>query len=181
MNAIKEFTRYNLFGWDVFKKIMPSGEIYGTTIEDPVTFADVGLITFWTKGFITGVNTTTGEKTPDRMAGYITNPDNPIPPGVYEYTVEEATEWFCLPSFANGNDSPKLSPVVIKQGESFILEPGTLVAFLRGAFVLNGEAFKEVPVPIEIGASARTVVAEVDTFGLIFDRKKDVQTQRMDG
>lgn len=180
MNQIKEFTRYNLFGWDVFKKTLPAGEEYRATVDEDTPFLDFGLTTVWTKGRITAVNTSTGEAGPTRVPGYLTDTTKVIPAGVYEFKVEEATEWFCLPSFANGNDSPKLSPVVIKQGESFILEPGTLVAFLRGAFVLNGEAFNEVPVPIEIGDSARTVVAEVDTFGLIFDRKKDVQTQRMD-
>ena len=181
MNAIKEFTRYNLFGWDVFKKILPAGEVYGTTIAEDSKFSEAGLTTLWTKGVVTGVNTTTGARTPNRVAGYITDPEGPVPAGVYEYTVQEATEWFCLPSFANGNDSPKLDAAVIKKGESMTLPAGTLIAFLRGSFVLDGESFTEVPVPIQIGSAAKTVVAVEDTYGLIFDRKNDVQTQRMDG
>lgn len=176
MNQIKEFTRYNLFGWDVFKKTLPAGSEYRAVIDEGTTFRDSGLTTMWTKGRTTVINTSTGKTEPTRVPGYLTDTNKVIPAGVYEFKVEEDTEWFCLPSFANDDDSPKLTAVVVRQGESYILDPKTLVVLLRGAFVLDGEAFNEVPVPIEIGVSAKTIVAAQDTFGLIFERKKNVQT-----
>jgi hypothetical protein len=172
MNAINEFKRYNSFGWDIFKKYLPTGEEYQTTVDTQITFADVGITTLWVKGLITGLNVTTGVVTPPRVAGSFTDPSRVIPVGVYEYLVEEATEWWCLPTYANGGESPALTSVVIKAGDSRTFDVGTLLFMVSGSFSIDGITYGDEPLPIELQNSSLTISAVTDSYGLLFDRKK---------
>lgn len=172
MTPLNKFTRYNMFGWDVFKRTIPSGDIYQTTINASIPFASTGLQTLWVKGLISGVNTTTGEVTPSRVPGYFTDTAKVIPSGVYEFIAQEDAEWWCLPAHVNDNDAPVLTPVVIKEGESFTVPANSLVVFVAGSFIVDMEIFDTLPVPFELTENEMTVVALEDTYGLIFDRKK---------
>lgn len=172
MSPLYEFKRYDSFGWDIFQKSLPTGEEYQITIEAPMTFADTGLTTFWVSGIVTGLNVTTGEVQPTRVAGSFTDNSRVIPVGVYEYFVEKATEWWCLPKHLNGGDSPVLTSVVINAGESRTFDVGTLLFMVSGSFQIDGTTYGEEPVPIELVNSSLTISAVTDSYGLLFDRKK---------
>jgi hypothetical protein len=172
MSPIYKFKRYDSFGWDIFQKSLPTGEEYQTTIEAQTTFTDVGLTTLWVKGLITGRNVTTGVVSPLRVAGSFTDQSKVIPAGVYEYLVEEATEWWCLPTHMNGGEAPTLTSVVINAGESRTFDVGTLLFMVSGSFQIDGTTYGEEPVPIELVNSSLTISAVTDSYGLLFDRKK---------
>lgn len=160
------FIRHKVFGWAVHQKVFAQGEQYTSRLERDTDPKDSENITFWTKGRIAGVNTATGEATPDRAAGMFSF-DLPVyPAGTYLMTAQEPSEWWCVNYMANVKALPTLRPLVVTPGDSVTLPEGTRLFVCEGTLSLDGETFGKATAAY----TTRVVQASATepTYALIF-------------
>lgn len=172
MMTMSYFKRYSVFGWNVFKREIKKGEKYTVSFWLERDNASLGLMTMWVKGRISGMNTTTGVISPERVAGSFTGDRNfKYAPGRYEYLCEEDSEWWCIPYFANSESVPNATAIRLSANESLNLPANQRAIIFYGDASLNGTPIAEYPSAISSPTDS-VISANAPTYGFLIDREK---------
>lgn len=141
------------FGWKLVKMALPQGHSYGLIVGADRDRSSVGTVTLFTKGRITGVNTSTGEALDERVPGVLSTSLGPLKAGKRVLTAEEDSEWWCLDSRVNSAALPGIALVHATAGQRV---PGL-------CFVATG---------ISEGFWGPDHTAQDDCMVLVFDRER---------
>lgn len=130
-----EFQRKYIFGWVVHVKTLQAGDTYAVKVtgDGNVPSNKTGNITLWTKGLITGVNSSTGDITLPRTKGYFSLDRDAIPSGEFKFTAEEDSEWVCVNYIANRKTLPNLR-VIRCDSSSVVIPAGSNILFCDDGF-----------------------------------------------
>jgi hypothetical protein len=92
---------------------------------------------------------------------------NPLRPGTFEFTAEQAARWWCINWDRNGQKLPDVAPIVMLAGTSRTFPVGSRLFLGEGAVTVNGVAI-ELPSSIKASTQDVEVVASADTYGFLF-------------
>lgn len=117
MNGQTQITKVRAFGWTFHWVKAATGVWYDMVVARPSSVRDCGVYSFYAKGLLHGTNLTTGQRMPDRVPGLLscTLPD--VDAGIYRYTAQEPSEWWCIDRKFNGGDLPPVQPLSLSAGQ----------------------------------------------------------------
>lgn len=116
-NGEAQITPVDAFGWRFHWVRAATGTWYDMLVARPSSVKACGVYSMYAKGLLHGVNLTTGQRMPDRVPGLLscTLPD--IDAGIYRYTAQEPSEWFCIDRRFNGGELPPVQSISIAAGQ----------------------------------------------------------------
>lgn len=119
MNGETKITKVDAFGWKLHWVRAATGTWYDMVVARPSSIRACGVYSFYTKGLVQGINLTTGQRVPDRVPGLLscTLPD--IDGGIYRYTAQEPSEWWCIDRTFNGGNLPPFNPLKMSANQSY--------------------------------------------------------------
>lgn len=117
MNGATQITPIDTFGWRLHRVQAVAGVWYDMVVARPSSISACGVYSFYAKGLLHGTNLTTGKRVPDRVPGLLscTLPD--IDAGIYRYTAQEPSEWWCIDRRFNGGQLPPLQALDLAAGQ----------------------------------------------------------------
>lgn len=118
MNGNVKITRVRAFGWCFHWVRGDTGTWYDMAVSRPSSVKDCGVYSFYTKGLLHGVNLTTGQRMPDRVPGLLSTTLPDIPAGIYRYTAQEPSEWWCIDQKFNSGLHPPVMGRKLAAGET---------------------------------------------------------------
>jgi hypothetical protein len=167
MTAGTAFTRYAAFGWVVHHKEIPSGEKYVVNLTRDTDGPGLGNITLVTKGRIAGVNRGTGVPIADRTPGYTNKDRTGLPAGIYDFTAQENSEWWCINQKTNRNRRPDVGIFAASMGQVVELPVGTKLLLCQGSLSV-GDAQYDAPQAFQVSSQQTVFVAGEQCYGFIF-------------
>jgi hypothetical protein len=167
MNLNIQFTRHTAFGYVVHCKKISSGYSYAATLTSDTDGPGLGNITLVTKGLITGVNRDSGESVVNRVPGYTNHGRTGMLAGIYDFTAQEDSEWWCINQRINKNRLPDVEIFTASTGEVIELTPGTKLLLCQGS-MSTGDAEYTSPKALYVRNQQNTFVAGEQCYGFIF-------------
>lgn len=167
MSETTSFTRYSAFGWVVHHKEIPAGEPYVVNLTKDTDGPGLGNITVITKGRITGVNRSTGASVPERIPGYTNKDRASLLAGIYDFTAQENSEWWCINQRINGDRLPNVEIFSAAVGQVIELPAGTKLLLCEGGLSV-GENQYDAPQAFQVSSEQTVFVAGEQCYGFIF-------------
>lgn len=167
MTSTVGFTRHVAFGWIVHHKVISAGDSYVVNLTGDTDGSGLGNITLVTKGLITGVNRATGAALPDRVPGYSNKDRIGFRTGIYDFTVQQDAEWWCINQRTNKDILPKTDIFSASMGQVFELPVGTKLLLCEGSLSV-GDAQYDAPQAFEVSSQQTVFVAGEQCYGFIF-------------
>lgn len=167
MSAGTAFTRHSAFGWVVHHKEIPAGESYVVNLTADTDGPGLGNITVVTKGHITGVDRSTGAPVADRTPGYTNKDRTGLIAGVYDFTAQEDSEWWCINQRTNKNRMPNVDIFSASMGQVVELPVGTKLLLCEGSLSV-GDTQYDAPQAFEVTSQRTVFVAGEQSYGFIF-------------
>jgi hypothetical protein len=167
MSAATAFTRYSAFGWVVHHKEIPAGEPYVVNLTGDTDGPGLGNITVVTKGRITGVNRATGAAVIDRVPGYTNKDRTGLLAGIYDFTAQENSEWWCINQKTNKDRLPNVDIFSASMGQVVELPVGTKLLLCQGSLSV-GDTQYDAPKAFQVSSQQTVFVAGEQCYGFIF-------------
>lgn len=167
MSASIAFTRYSAFGWVVHHKKIAAGEPYAVNLMQDTDGAGLGNITLVTKGRITGVNRSTGASVPDRVPGYTNKDRTGLVAGVYDFTAQQDSEWWCINQKTNKNRLPTVDVFSAAVGQVVELPVGAKLLVCEGSLSV-GDVQYDAPQTFQVASAQTVFVAGEQCYGFVF-------------
>lgn len=165
-------TKAKAFGWVIHRKLIAPGETYRASVLEDTLPKDSENITLWTKGHLVGTRED-GYIPPPRRAGDFSLERQMMPKGIYTFTAQEASEWWCINWRANRHSLPVVLPLRLAPGEQRALRASTLLLVCSGSLETQAGEFGP-GTEVMVGAAGATVRASRagPVFGLFFDKER---------
>lgn len=167
MSADITFTRHSAFGWVVHRKVIAANESYSVRLTADTDGPGLGNITLVTKGLITGVNRATAAAVPDRVPGYTNKDRTGLLAGTYDFTAQQASEWWCINQRINKNHLPQVDIFSASAGQTVGLSVGTKLLLCEGRLSV-GQAQYTAPQALVVDSQQTVFVAGEQCYGFLF-------------
>lgn len=167
MSARITFTRHSAFGWVVHRKVIAANEPYSITLSADTDGPGLGNITVVTKGRITGVNRATGAAVIERVPGYTNKDRTGLLAGVYDFTAQEDSEWWCINQRINGGSLPDVDIFSASVGQVIELPAGTKLLLCQGSLSV-GDTQYDAPQTFQVNSQQTVFVAGEQCYGFLF-------------
>lgn len=167
MSAGIGFTRYSVFDWIVHHKVIAANDAYAVTLTADADGPGLGNITLVTKGLITGVNRATAAPVPDRAPGYTNKDRTGLRAGTYDFTAQQASEWWCINQRINGNRLPQVDIFSATMGQILELPAGTKLFLCEGSLSI-GETQYDAPQAFQVDSEQTVFVVGEQCYGFLF-------------
>lgn len=167
MSVTVGFSRYKTFGWVVHRKVIAADESYSVTLTANTDGPGLGNITLVTKGRITGVNRATSEPVIDRVPGYTNKDRTGLLAGIYDFTAQENSEWWCINQKTNKDRLPDVEIFAASVGQVVELPVGTKLLLCQGSMSI-GDAQYDAPQALVVSSHQTVLVAGEQCYGFIF-------------
>lgn len=167
MSTTAEFTRHIAFGWVVHHKVIAAGESYVVNLTTTTDHTGLGNITVVTKGLITGSSRATGAAVQDRVPGYTNRGRTEMLAGIYDFTAQQDSEWWCINQKTNKNRLPDVDIFSASVGQVVELPAGTKLMLCEGSLSV-GDAQYDAPQAFQVGSQQTVFVAGEQCYGFIF-------------
>lgn len=167
MSAGIAFTRYSAFGWVIHHKEIPSGGSYAVTLTGDTDGPGLGNITLVTKGHIAGVCRATGAEVIERLPGYTNKDRTGLLAGIYDFTAQENSEWWCINQKINRGQLPNVDIFSASIGQVIELPIGTKLMLCIGSLSVGGTQYN-APQAFQVTSTQTAFVAGAQCYGFIF-------------
>jgi hypothetical protein len=167
MNLNINFTRHAAFGYVVHCKKISAGYSYAATLTSDTDGPGLGNITLVTKGLITGVNRDSGASVVNRVPGYTNHGRTGMLAGIYDFTAQEDSEWWCINKKVNKNCLPDVEIFTASMGQVIELTPGTKLLLCQGRMSAEETEYSSSKA-FYVRQQQTTFVAGEQCYGFIF-------------
>lgn len=167
MSASIGFTRHAAFGWVIHRKVIAAGDTYSVNLTADTDGPGLGNITVVTKGRITGVDRATGAVVPDRVPGYSNKYRTGLIAGIYDFTAQQDSEWWCINQRINRNRLPDVDVFSAATGQVVEMPAGTKLLLCEGSLSV-GDTQYDAPQAFQVTSQQTVFVAGAQCYGLIF-------------
>ena len=167
MSADITFTRYSAFGWVVHRKVIATSGSYSVKLTADTDGPGLGNITLVTKGLITGVNRATGAAVLDRAPGYTNKDRTGLLAGMYDFTAQQPSEWWCINQRINKSRLPQVDVFSASAGQTVELPAGTKLLLCEGRLFV-GETEYNAPQAFQVTSRQTVFVAGAQCYGFVF-------------
>lgn len=167
MSSGISFNRYSVFDWVIYHKVIPINNTYVVSLTADTDWTGLGNITLVTKGLITGVNRATNAPVVNRAPGYTNKDRTNLLAGVYDFTAQQDSEWWCISKQLNGNRLPQIEIFSASAGQTVQKPVGTKLFLCEGSLSIGGTVYNS-PQAFNINSQQTELVVNTQSYGFIF-------------
>ena len=142
MRTAKLIEVCDAFGWKFSRLALPAGARYSYIVPADIPRSSLPAVSFWTKGWVSGVNLTTGSQIADRLPGVLTSElTQAVRAGRFVLTAREYSEWWCASTKLNGGRLPSLSSLAMSPGSIVDVEEVMNLLVCSGDVIAGGQSY----------------------------------------
>lgn len=148
------------FGRVLYANYYDAGEVVEVLFR-----AESRVVLFFSQGHLTGVDKNSRLLTMEMKTGWFTYGNHKD--GEHLFTAHEPTVCWCYDPDINQGYVPPISPLILKQGQSVVMDANTNLFLCNGAVQVNDRQLSG-PYQLGIRTEGSKITALTDVYGLLF-------------